>query len=191
VRDIPPIALGTFGGAAVVTYSLAVASGALRPPDLPIWANVLLAIGAATVGLFFGGFLIFLWNLRPSAWKRHWSIIPQAVHQGRGSVGPYSWKPAHTSFTLASRHFHRVGGLCCVVSDPQGREWTAPWPTREHLMQPSEGLGCDYPPSFTLMADQTVPAPWPAPGHYKLRWEIEVPARKRRLRLAETDWVVE
>jgi hypothetical protein len=190
VRDIPPIAIGTFGGAAVVTYSLAVAAGMLGLPDLPTWGNVLIAIGAATAGLFSGGLLIFLWNLRPSSWKRHWRIVFQPIGQGPGSVGPYSWKKTHTSFTLASCHFHRVVGLRCVVTDPNGREWTAPWPTREHLMEASEELGCDYPPSFTLIADQTVPAPWPTPGRYEVRWEIEVPAGKRRMRLARTDWEV-
>jgi hypothetical protein len=41
-RDIPPIALGASGGAAVVTYALAASSGVLGLPNLPVWANVLL-----------------------------------------------------------------------------------------------------------------------------------------------------
>ena len=112
--------------------------------------------------------------MRPTAWKRHWRVRVE-VNSGE----------SRRFMSLASRHWHTVLNLTCVVTDPGRNRWRATWAPAvggaQQLLKPgATGGPLIYPGDFA--------APPVAPGRYKVTWLTDVEHGDRPIVLARKRW---
>lgn len=151
--------------------------------DLP--TKLILGVAGITTGLLIGVGLVALWALTRWGSRYHW----------RSRYGPFSQDPTHYPtgvagdhglLSLTSRHWHTVRNLRCIVTDPTGQDWsTKAWDAHDsttHLMAPGHGANFSYPSEFG--------APWPAPGKYHARWEMDAEDRVQPVVLIREKWRV-
>jgi hypothetical protein len=199
-RDVAPLATGELRAVLLLIYAVSLATAVLTiPPDTPTWTRVVIVLGAVTAAVLFSALVLFIWPLRPGAYKRHWRIRFDEDKITK-----------HVLLILESQHNHRVRNLRCVVRDPTGAEWPADWRDeyRHHVLSPGETAILNYVNDFYShdasdpdWASQALP-PWPGhlptpgsfqemTGRFRVRWETDVEHGERPITLARCTWRVE
>jgi hypothetical protein len=176
IRDVPDLGRHETLGEILVVAVTAVSAGAFfivqaRDSDL---GRILTVLEGVVVGLVVAGVLLFLWGLRPWAWKRHWVV----------SASPFSDdSSSHTGLFLKSRHWHTVLNVRCSVRDPDGTWWSAIHPGQVILAPGANAAGFEYPNDFG--------APWPGEGRYRLSFQTDVMHGDKPVRLARKRWKID
>lgn len=193
LRDAPRYVVSEFWAAVVLLLAVGVVTTVFLvvPPSSThgLVQRVAFAVTGVVLGVVIGVGLVGLAALTVWGRRRHWKAkTGGGFSQDPSHYGNHGFAPNHTGFWIGSEHWHTVRNLQCIVTDPLGQEWRSPsWTSRSGgvtamVAAHGTGGGFSYPSDFG--------APWPMPGDYLVRWEMDRERATKPLVIARGTWSV-